>query len=123
MYQFYEREHEQKRETYLLAVRNPWLVWRLQALRAGYVPPLLPGRIPPDMLRLPAARQDDYRIEPLIKHAKRMHVQQSKLAKRIVTLIVIGFIIIMGMTFTLALREGPSFQIGMIEKMISENLH
>ncbi|MEW6236292.1 MAG: hypothetical protein AB1656_12975 [Candidatus Omnitrophota bacterium] len=122
MYRFYESEHEQKRETYLLAVRNPWLVWRLQALRAGYVPPLLPGRIPPDMLRLPIARQEEYHIEPLIKHAKRMHLQESKFAKRIVTLIVIGFIILMGMTFTLALREGPSFQIGIIEKMLSERL-
>ncbi|MFH1742852.1 MAG: hypothetical protein ABIH23_27935 [bacterium] len=48
----YERDIICRREAYIMAKRSPWHLWAAQALRAGYIPPLVPGTIPPDIPRL-----------------------------------------------------------------------
>ncbi|HPA46215.1 MAG TPA: hypothetical protein PLZ55_03460 [bacterium] len=48
----YERDLLCRREAYIMAKRSPWHLWSVQALRAGYVPPLIPGTIPPDIPRI-----------------------------------------------------------------------
>ena len=45
----YERDVACRREAYIMAKRSPWHLWAAQALRAGYIPPLVPGTIPPDI--------------------------------------------------------------------------
>ena len=41
----YERDLLCRREAYIMAKRSPWHLWSVQALRAGYVPPLIPGTV------------------------------------------------------------------------------
>ncbi len=48
----YEREVACRREAYILAKKSPWHLWSAQALRQGYIPPLIPGVVPPDIPRL-----------------------------------------------------------------------
>jgi hypothetical protein len=52
----YEREAARRREAHILAKTSPWHLWASLAQRAGYIPPLIPGAIPPaDIPRLLSA--------------------------------------------------------------------
>lgn len=115
----YKSDHEHKKEAYLLASRSPWLVWRLQALKAGYVPPLVHGQIPQGMLKVPGSNFEDYQIDPLVKHANRVKKRESKLAKRLVFLLSVFAITLMGIVVVYSLMQGSSFRIGLIETLIS----
>jgi len=116
---FYEKEQSQRREVYLLAARNPWLVWRLQALRAGYVPPLLPGEIPPELVGIPLGpRQEEYQIDPLLEQAKRIRNRERRLMRRVFLFIIIGGILLAGMGVFLASRNYTAFKIPLLDVMI-----
>ncbi|MBD3265773.1 hypothetical protein GF373_03820, partial [bacterium] len=92
------------KETYLLAARNPWLVWRLRALEAGYVPPLLQGELPPDMTPL-LPKEKEYQSEPLKKHASTVRVKQkSMLFQKMWVAIVISILLILGLTFSYQIK-------------------
>ncbi len=116
---FYEKERNRKKEVYLMASRNPWMVWRLQALRAGYVPPLLQGQIPPDLANIPVGfRDEEYRVEPLLEHATRMKAEDRKIFSKIFSIIIIGIILIAALSFTLAFKQKSKYRFGLIDAII-----
>ncbi len=102
-----------------MASRNPWMVWRLQALRAGYVPPLLPGQIPPDLAKLPLGLHDaDYRVEPLLQHTDRMKQQERKIMSKIFSFILIGILFVAALSISLAFKQNSGFRFGLIDAII-----
>lgn len=113
---FYEKDREQRREAYLMASKNPWLVWRLQAFRAGYVPPLILGQIPPDLAHVHlGTRQEEYKIDPLIEHANRYKKQERTFLRKTFILLVLITMLLLGLGITLATQFGSSFRIGILE--------
>ncbi len=112
-------EHQKKKEAYIMASRDPWLVWRLQALRAGYVPPLLPGQIPANLAHLPLGQpQEEYCAEPLIQHATRVRLREKSFIFRAFIWLIIGFIIFCGLSFALTMTTGGKFRIGILDTLM-----
>jgi hypothetical protein len=112
-----KKQSDINREKYMLASRNTWLIWRLRAIEAGYVPPLLPGKIPPELLDI-FTKDEDYHVEPLIEHAEKMKVyQRNWLSKKVWLSVFIAVMFILGLTASYQLRDKPQFRIGLIEAL------
>ncbi|MFB3784819.1 MAG: hypothetical protein ACE15F_00475 [bacterium] len=109
-----------RREAYLLASRNPWLLWRLKILESGYVPPLVPGEVPPELLRITQQAQaaGDYRLEPLLDHAEAMRNREKHYLLKMFTLVMITVTLVFGLSFLLALKQTNKFRIGVIEALL-----
>lgn len=115
----HDNERQKKREAYLMASRDPWLVWRLQALRAGYIPPLLPGQIPSDLARIPLGpRQDEYHIEPLLQHADKVRIRERSYIWRAFIALIVTILIFCGISFGLAITTGSKFRIGIVDRFL-----
>lgn len=83
---------------------------------AGYLPPLLPGRIPPEMARATlGSLKDDYESDALIEHARRYQTQHRGMVRRMFTLFVAAFILISSLAFVYAMKTGPNFKIEFLE--------
>ena len=111
-----EKERTQRQEVYLMASRNPWMVWRLQAFRAGYVPPLLPGQIPPELANL--SKNEEYHVEPLLEHTNRIKTRERKLILKLFTIIIIGILLIVGLSVSLSFKQKSRFRFGIIDAII-----
>ncbi len=111
-----------RREAYLLAARNPWLLWRLKILESGYVPPLVPGEVPPDLLRITQQAQSggDYSVEPLLDHAETMRNREKHYLLKMFTIVMITVTLIFGLSFLLALKQTNKFRIGVIEALLPQ---
>ncbi len=115
--QFYEEDRLKRKEAYLMAKGNPWLLWRLQAFRAGYIPPLLPGSIPADMIGIPLGPQDDYNAEQLVKHANNVRVREKSYLAKMFTVLVITATLLFSLSFFLHYKTGSKFRIPMLDSM------
>ncbi len=113
----YHLNEEQRREAYLMASRNPYLLWRLQAFRAGHVPPLSMQRIPRELLNLPIPKEEDYHVEPLIEHAKRYRKKERKTARKVMTVLLLTVVFFFGFLILFSLKDGQSFQIGLVQAL------
>lgn len=109
-----------RREAYLLASRNPWLLWRLKILESGYVPPLVPGEVPPELLRITQQAQaaGDYRLEPLLDHAEAVRNREKHYLLKMFTIVMITVTLVFGLSFLLALKQTNKFRIGVIEALL-----
>jgi hypothetical protein len=115
---FYEEDRQKRKEAYLLAKGNPWLLWRLQAFRAGYVPPLLPGRIPPELLGIPLGPPEDYTAEELVKHANEIRVRERHYLSKMFTVLIISMSLFIGLSIFLQIKTGSRFRIPVLESLI-----
>lgn len=111
-----------KREVRLLASRDPWLLWRLQALRAGYVPPLIPGHIPPDMaggfIERPRGGERPYNIEPLVQQAREERGRIRGLIPRFLLAVMIAVLTMAGAAAFLSTLDGAKFKINLIHALL-----
>lgn len=114
---FYEDDRQKRKEAYLLAKGNPWLLWRLQVFRAGYVPPLLPGRIPRELIGIPLGPQDDYDAEDLAKHANQVRIRERHYLVKMFTVLMISMALFVGLSMFVQLKMGSRFRIPLIEAM------
>lgn len=111
-----------QKEAYLLANHDPWLLWRLQALRAGQVPPLLNGKIPPDLAGLTFGKKEkDYDIEPLMKQAKRIRSHERGLIPKFFVILLTGALLIGGFGFYLYTTHGVRFKVPMLNSLLPKN--
>lgn len=114
-----KKEREQRGEIYVLAAKNPLLVWRLQALRAGYTPPLLLGKIPPEMAKIQIGpTQEEYTIDPLAQHAARVRKETHSYFQRAFTLFVTLMLVICILGFIVRMKMGSSFRVGFLESIV-----
>jgi hypothetical protein len=106
-------------EMYLMANRNPWLVWRLKALDAGHVPPLLPGRIPPEMAQAAFGNNEEtYEPDVLAKHARWFTSNQRRLIRRGFTVCLIGFLLVATVAFLYVWKVGNDYRFGLIDSLL-----
>ncbi|NPU99678.1 MAG: hypothetical protein HPY51_21005 [Candidatus Omnitrophica bacterium] len=114
------KEQDIRREAYLLASRNPWLLWRLKILESGYLPPLVPGEVPPELLQITHQIQAsrEYHAKPLLDHAKEMRVREKQYFTKIFTILMLTVTLIFGLSFLLALKQTHKFRIGVIEALL-----
>lgn len=110
-----------RKEAYLLANRDPWLLWRLQALRAGYVPPLVNGKIPPELQDIHFGKKDDYNIEPLKQQAKRMRGHERGLIPKLFVILVIGALFMGGFCYVLYNSASERFKVNLINALTPRN--
>ena len=106
---FYEEDRQKRKEAYLLAKGNPWLLWRLQAFRAGYVPPLLPGQIPRDLIGVPLGPQEDYNAEELVKHANQVRTRERHYLSKMFTILVITMTLLIGLSLFVQYKTEAAF--------------
>lgn len=115
------KKGSQRSELFAMASRDPWMVWRLKAMEAGYVPPLLPGQVPPEMLRATLGMLDDgYQAKPLVDHAKQFENRQRKSIQKLFTLVLTGFILLATLGFVYAINTESNFSIGFVEALIQQ---
>lgn len=100
-----------------MANRNPWLVWRVKALNAGYIPPLLPGHIPPEMARLAYPQEQPYEPETLVRHAHFFRSQQSRWIRKGFTLFVVGFLLTVMIAFLYLWKFGADYRFSLIDAL------
>src|SRR5690606_18504129 len=105
-----EKERAKKREAYLLAAKNPWLVWRLQAFREGHTPPLLVGHLPEEYNRIKYKATEEYSADTLVEHAKTVRKRERVFLRRMVLVLLVGFLLFAAGSFTLAFKEGSNFK-------------
>lgn len=110
-----------KKEAYLLANRDPWLLWRLQALRAGYVPPLINGKIPPELLGVRFGQKEDYDIEPLKEQAHRMKMHERGLIPKLFVILLIGGLLMSGFCYYLYNSASERFKVNLINALMPRN--
>ncbi len=110
---FYEEDRQKRKEAYLLAKGNPWLLWRLQAFRAGYVPPLLP-----ELLGIPLGPPEDYTAEELVKHANEIRVRERHYLSKMFTVLIISMSLFIGLSIFLQIKTGSRFRIPVLESLI-----
>lgn len=112
-------DREQKRELYLMANRDPWLVWRLKALESGYLPPLLPGKIPPELARETiGSLSENYDIDTLVEHAERYQSKQKVVLRRTFTILVTLFILFTSVALYVYVSMGSNFEVGLIQAIM-----
>jgi len=116
-------ENNRRREAYVLASKNPWLLWRLEAFREGHTPPLLVGELPHEFSRLSYNNHhvEDYNIDPLLQHADRVRKNENKFVRRMFVVVLIGFLLFSAASITLAIKEGSKFRIGFLDAVIPKN--
>ena len=110
-----------RKEAYLLANRDPWLLWRLQALRAGYVPPLIHGKIPPELHGVRFGQKEDYDIEPLKEQAQRMKMQERGLIPKLFVILLIGGLLMTGFCYYLYTSASERFKVNLINALMPRN--
>ena len=112
-------KHNNQSEMYLMANRNPWLVWRLKALDAGHVPPLLPGRIPPEMARIAFGSEEEaYQPDVLAKHARWFTTNQRRLIRRGFAVCLVGFLLVATVAFLYVWKVGNDYRFGLIDSLL-----
>ncbi len=116
-----QSEYIYKKEAYLLANRDPWLLWRLQALRAGYVPPLVNGKIPPELVGVHFGKKEDYDIEPLKEQAARMRSHERGLIPKLFVILLIGGLLMGGFCYYLYTSTDTKFKINLIHALMPRN--
>lgn len=113
-----QRDRKSDSELYMMANRSPWMVWRLKALDAGYVPPLLPGRIPPEMARIGIADEEEhYEPEQLARHARWFSVQQRNVIRRGFTAFLVGFLLTVSVLVLYLWKVGADYRFGLIDSL------
>lgn len=111
----------QKRELFAMANRDPWLVWRLKAIDAGYVPPLLPGQVPPEMLRATLGQlTDQYEAKPLVDHARQYENRRRHTIQKLFTIVLSGFILLATLGVLYAFNSESNFDIGFMETLLKQ---
>ena len=114
-----EESRVRKREEYLLGARSPLLLWRLQALKAGEVPPLLPDKIPHELLQRPPGHvEKEYRIEPLVEHARRVKAKERRIGPKLLWLLLALLLFLTAIGLFTFFAGGPQFRIGLIDVLI-----
>ena len=117
----YERDIACRREAYIMAKRSPWHLWSVQALRAGYIPPLVPGTIPSDIPRVLPVGAGFGTLEPPspltdIKRQEREDSRMVALAKGAVGF-VFSLIIAISISFMVySIKTGGDFQVALISR-------
>lgn len=115
----YENERQKRREQYLLASKNPWLLWRLEVYKAGYIPPLVMGKIPPELAKIPLGKKrEEYDVEPLIRHAEHVRETERSFVKRAFTTMLITMLLLIALSVTYAVKTGNHFQIGFLDAIL-----
>ena len=110
------------RETYLLANRNPWMLWRLQALRAGYIPPLLPGQIPPELAGIMLGHKDrEYAIDPLLEQAKKVRGWQRGLISKFFMVILTVTLLLGSLGIAFSLLSTTRFKVSLVDVLLPRN--
>jgi len=118
----YEIDRKKKKEAYLLASRNPWLVWRLQVLRMGYIPPLLTDKIPPDLLEVTLGAKNREHLEaegeihPDGTQAARP--PETKMMTTLLSLLIAGLLLLAGLSLTVAFKGGKHHRLGLIDALL-----
>ncbi len=118
--EFYKVDHQKRKEAYLLAKGHPWLLWRLQAFRAGYTPPLLPGRIPQELVGVSLGPDEQYDPENLIKHANIVRIRERNYLVKMFTILMISMGLLIGVSLYLQFKTGDSFRIPIFETLIPQ---
>jgi hypothetical protein len=115
-----ERQRQHRREEFLLAAQNPWLLWRLQAYRAGYIPPLRIGEIPPELARVTIQTQrEEYDVRPLVQHARQVRSKQRSFVRRALVLLLVGMSVLVALGISSGVQKNSNFRIEFLEEMIS----
>ncbi len=114
-----ETERDKRLESYMLANKNPWLLWRLQAFRAGHTPPLIIGQLPQNYAQMASNGQaEHYDIDPLLKHADKIRHKQHNYLKRTFIIVILSVLIFSAISITLAVKDGSKFRIGILDAIV-----
>lgn len=114
---FYEDDRQKRKEAYLLAKGNPWLLWRLQVFRAGYVPRYYRDKSPRELIRIRFRSQDDYDAEALVKHANQVRSRERHYLAKMFTLLMISMALFIGLSMFVQYKMGNRFRIPLVESM------
>lgn len=112
---FVEKKAQYKREVYMLANRNPWLLWKLQILKSGQLPPLVNGRIPPELASFPFNRSKEFDSQVLVEHAEQVKAREKKYVWKTFTAIMLAFFLFLGLSYLLAHKYKDEFRIGIVD--------
>ncbi|MGC9327184.1 MAG: hypothetical protein ACP5I1_06100 [Candidatus Hinthialibacter sp.] len=116
---------QKRKEAYLLAKGNPWLLWQLQAYRAGYIPPLLPGQIPPELAGLTFGAKEEYKAEELAQYAKDIQYRERHFLAKTFILLILSIILFIGLSIFIHYKIGDHFRIPLLDSFLPrvENQH
>lgn len=115
-----KQKEQQNREACLMAHRDPWLVWRLRALELGYIPPLLPGKVTPEMVKL-LSQEEEYDVQPLLDHTEKVvTTQRHTLAKRLLMTILAGLLLVMGLTYSYSFRDTSTTNFPLLSSLFTK---
>ncbi|MBN2326840.1 MAG: hypothetical protein JXR73_06775 [Candidatus Omnitrophica bacterium] len=109
---------QRRKEAYLLAKGNPWLLWQLQAYRAGYIPPLLPGQIPPELAGVTFGAKDEYDADELAQHAKDVQNRERHYLAKTFILLIISIGLFIGLSVFVQYKIGDHFRIPLLDSII-----
>ena len=117
----YERDIACRREAYIMAKRSPWHLWSAQALRAGYVPPLVPGTIPPDIPRLLPVGFGFGSLEPpsplpCVKKSAREDNRMAAFTRGALGFVFSLIIVVSISLMVYSIKTGADFQVALLSR-------
>ena len=117
----YERDLLCRREAYIMAKRSPWHLWSVQALRAGYIPPLIPGTIPPDIPRIlpvgfPFNSMDSLPAMDIPRLAPTPAGRMAVLGRAVLRIVLSVAVCVLAGLVAYSFMTGGEFQIAMLSQ-------
>lgn len=98
--------------------RNYWLVFRMRALEAGFVPPLLPSKIPPEWISL-FQKEDPADIVPFVESEEIADEKPKQtIFRRLWMSLFVGLLLIVGASYSYHVREKNSYRVGLLDALL-----